>query len=141
MCLELSGTNKFLLVCLFFQISLFEALLLNLRPVLHYEVFNVPLRFSATACLVYTSFSSLSIPFLKFFEKVFCEAVFRSSFRTLPLFRALYVRIRVWRFKNRYAFQLPVSDRSFIIALSFLLSTPFLNFFQVFYAAFCCMSL
>mgnify|MGYP003431060015 CR=1 FL=1 len=77
-CLELSGTNKFLLVCLFFQISLLKLFASFLRPVLHYEVFNVRLSLFATACLVYRMSRSLSTTFLTFFRKFFAS-LYRAS--------------------------------------------------------------
>ena len=59
-----------MLVCLFLSKSfIFQGLNpVFSRPVLHYEVFKVPLCFSATACLVYTTQSFLSRTFLEFFK-------------------------------------------------------------------------
>ena len=55
LCFEFSRTNKFCLF-VFFPSKSFKFQGLNpvfSRPVLHYEVFKVPLRFSATASLLY----------------------------------------------------------------------------------------
>ena len=64
LCFEFSRTNKFCLFVFSFKVFHFQDFRpVNSRPVLHYEVFNVPLCFSATASLVYTTYRLLSTPF------------------------------------------------------------------------------
>ena len=72
LCFEFSRTNKFCLFVFSFKVFHFQGFSpFNSRPVLHYEVFKVPLCFSATACLVYTTHSYLSRTFSEFFKFLF----------------------------------------------------------------------
>ena len=72
LCFEFSRTNKFCLFVFSFKVFHFQDFRpVNSRPVLHYEVFKVPLCFSATACLVYTTQSFLSRTFSEFFKFFF----------------------------------------------------------------------
>jgi len=65
------GLTSFACLSFVLDLSFLSFSLLKLRPVLHYEVFKVPLCFSATACLVYTAHSFLSRAFLDFFKSFF----------------------------------------------------------------------
>ena len=85
--LNFRGLTSFACLSLFQSLSFFRAEALQIsRPVLHYEVFKVPLCFrhqgssalrrllmsvSATASLFYANYPLLSTLFLNFFEKVF----------------------------------------------------------------------
>ena len=75
-----------MLVCLFLSKS-FKFQGLNpvfSRPVLHYEVFKVPLRFSATALLIYSVYRFLSRGFFELF-KFFFDLSDRPEQRTATL--------------------------------------------------------
>ena len=72
LCFEFSRTNKFCLFVFSFKVFHFQGFCpVNSRPVLHYEVFKVPLCFSATACLVYTTQPFPSRAFSEFFKFFF----------------------------------------------------------------------
>ena len=70
--LNFRGLTSFACLSFSFKVFHFQGFSpFNSRPVLHYEVFKVPLRFSATALLVYTAQSFLSRTFLEFFKFFF----------------------------------------------------------------------
>ena len=76
LCFEFSRTNKFCLFVFSFKVFHFQDFRpVNSRPVLHYEVFKVPLCFSATASLLYENAyprSTLFLIFFKLFLKKIC---------------------------------------------------------------------
>ena len=71
LCFEFSRTNKFCLFVFSFKVFHFQGFSpFNSRPVLHYEVFKVPLCFSATASLLYIRPYVLSTQNLIFFALI-----------------------------------------------------------------------
>ena len=71
-CLEIEWDNKFCLFVLFTRSFILKDISFVIsRPVLHYEVFKVPLCFSATALLIYSVPHFLSRGFLELFKFFF----------------------------------------------------------------------
>ena len=116
--LNFRGLTSFACLSFCFKVFLFKGQSpLISRPVLHYEVFKVPLRFSATACLVYATQRSLSRTFSEFFKFFF--ALFQCCMqRTLPD-----------GLKNQGRFSCPVLKHSLIILLFSEMSSGFFNIF------------
>ena len=69
--LNFRGLTSFACLSFSFKVFHFQGFLpFNSRPVLHYEVFKVPLRFSATASLLYIPPYVLSTQNLNFFALI-----------------------------------------------------------------------
>jgi hypothetical protein len=127
--LNFRGLTSFACLSFSFKVFHFQGFSpFNSRPVLHYEVFKVPLCFSATACLVYTTQSFLSRTFSEFFKFFF-----------VLLLSCCSVSAAHWLKKSGLLFALFSSTRiyySFLINSQYLFAT-FINYFFELFAGFC----
>ena len=73
--LNFRGLTSFACLSLFKVFEFSELCSVFSRPVLHYEVFMVLLRFSATASLLYIRFRNLSTSYFDFFGLIFEQIV------------------------------------------------------------------